>query len=67
MTWSAFSYYAVLYFAALKPRIDDERRHDPTLYADFEWLYERMQRRSGTKEAPTLQDIRDFIDNEPNN
>jgi hypothetical protein len=65
MVWSAFSYYAVLYFAALKPRIDDERKHDPTLYTDFEWLHEKIQRRM--KEAPTPQDIRDFVDNEPNN
>jgi hypothetical protein len=67
MVWSTLSYYAVLYFAALRQRITDERRHDRTLYTDFEWLYEQMQRRSGKNEAPTPQEIRDFVDNEPNN
>jgi hypothetical protein len=46
MVWSTFSYYVVPYFAAVKDRIGHDRRleEDPSLYTDFEWLFERMQR-----------------------
>jgi hypothetical protein len=67
MVWSTFSYYAVLYFAALKKRIEDERRADQTLYTDFEWLYQQMQLDSRTTDEPTRQEIEDFVKNEPNN
>src|SRR5262249_12835861 len=47
MVWSTFSYYVIPYFAAVKSRVEFDRRHedDPSLYVDFEWLYEQMRRR----------------------
>jgi hypothetical protein len=69
MVWSTFSYYVIPYFAAMKDRIAHDRgvEDDPSLYTDFEWLYNRMQRRKGSKVGPTAEQLHDFISNEPDN
>jgi hypothetical protein len=73
MVWSEFSYFILHYYAALAEGIQHERRQeeDPTLYNEFEGLDRQMHslatERRGQDATPTRQNIRDFLENEPNN
>lgn len=68
LLWNTFGFYVIRWWEACRPYILEEReRHrDPTLFADFEILNDRMKKRdaSAALHQPTPAEIRAFLEDE---
>lgn len=73
MVWNEFSWEVVRYYLALKEHIMSwrDKEHDPTLYSEFEWLFNCLiyldcKKRGISREAakPSDRDVQEFINDE---
>lgn len=51
--WELYSYYVEHYWPLLKPRIEDMRKEDKTVYTSFEALHRETKKVSKKRGAPT--------------
>jgi hypothetical protein len=62
--WNTFSYPVFVLYADARPALEQQQRDDPTTYADFTSLVERLQRieaeNHGTGAHPSKEEIVDF-------
>jgi len=62
--WNTFSYPVFILSADARQIIEQQQREDPTTYAEFSWLVERLQSieadKHGTSAHPSKEEVTDY-------